>query len=192
MDKQKGTVGRRLIHVRQVTCTAYSRDDGLIEIQGILVDTKPFAVALPERGRIEGDEPIHELVLTVVIDRDLIIKSAFAETRRSPYRDCSVINVRYKRLIGMHIGSGFLSQAKRLFHKTDGCSHLTELLGPIATTAYQALWGEPKQGTQDVFHSVDERAFVGCCHALRQNGSVVKLHFPKWYRTASGNSKDLE
>jgi hypothetical protein len=134
MFEQKYAVRRQLIHMRQVTCTAYSREDGLIEIQGILIDTKPFVVTLPERGYVEGNEPIHERILTVAIDRDLIIRSAFAKTQRSPYKDCSLINALYKRLTGLRIRSGFLSQGKRLFLNTDGYSHPTELLSPIATS----------------------------------------------------------
>lgn len=186
MNRNEGSVARRKIHCRTIACTVYARDDGLIDIESVLIDTKPFKVVLPERGGIEAEEPIHQMELRVTIDRNLLIHDVLARTVSGPYSICSEINESYHQLVGLRIGSGFTSTVKRLFRTTLGCSHITELLPSIATTAYQAIWGEGVPNSTDkttVADSAKEMpSYLGGCHALRTDGEFVREHFPQWYR----------
>ena len=44
------TVRRKAMHTRVVTCHGYLREDGLWDIEGHMVDTKPYAFANADRG----------------------------------------------------------------------------------------------------------------------------------------------
>ena len=65
-----------------------------------------------------------------------------------------------------------------MFRGPLGCSHMTELLPPMATVAFQMLWSKP-----DGFKSADHdktalrTSPLGGCHALKLDGQIVKLHF---------------
>ena len=53
------TVRRKAMHTRVVTCHGYLREDGLWDIEGHMVDTKPYAFANAEHGGfINGNEPL--------------------------------------------------------------------------------------------------------------------------------------
>lgn len=159
---------RREVHLRRITCTAFARDDGLWDIEGRLIDTKPQGLDLPER-RVEADGAIHDMLVSLSVDRDFLIHDAWARTLHSPYQTCGEITASYRQLVGLRIEPGFTQKIKRLFRTTLGCSHLTELLPPMATTAYQVLWAEREGGASSA---------IGGCHALRPDGDVVRVHFP--------------
>ena len=42
-------VPRKPLHLRRISCEGFQRDDGLIDLEGLLIDTKP--VPLPEPWR---------------------------------------------------------------------------------------------------------------------------------------------
>ena len=51
---------RKLLHTRKVTCEGYLRDDGLMDIEGHLVDTKSYDFPNNDRGgHIPAGEPLH-------------------------------------------------------------------------------------------------------------------------------------
>ena len=53
-------VGRKPMHTRTVQCRGYLRDDGLWDIEGHLVDTKPYDIPSEDRGgTIPAGEPLH-------------------------------------------------------------------------------------------------------------------------------------
>ena len=135
-------VGRRPVHTRRVVCEGFARDDGLFDIEGTLTDTKPFVLALPERV-VDVGRPIHQMKVRLAIDRDFVIHEAEARTLHAPYAVCGDITDSYRQLVGLRIQPGFTQAVKRRFRGVLGCSHMTELLPPMATTAFQILWSKP-------------------------------------------------
>ena len=59
----------------------------------------------------------------------------------------------------------------------EGCTHLTELLGPMATTAYQALWDQLIDVEQQNSGKAAVRYALNGCHALNADGELVRLYF---------------
>ncbi|WP_176461121.1 DUF2889 domain-containing protein [Janthinobacterium sp. PC23-8] len=174
---------RRVLHVRRITCIAYARDDDCIDVEGTLIDTKPYGVRLPERGELQPDEKIHEMTLRLTIDKNMTIRDAVALTTHSPYKICGAIAANYRQLIGIRIEPGFVQRIKRLFRGTAGCSHMTELLPPIATTMFQALWGDSTQFDPDAPGDAGRGLSpLNGCHALRTDGEIVRQYFPNSYR----------
>ena len=171
---------RRQVHLRRIVCAGFRRDDGLWDIEGRLTDTKPERVVLPER-EVAAGEPIHDMQVCLTIDREFLIVGAWARTLASPYRVCGAINESYGRVVGMRIEAGFVQKVKRLFRGVLGCTHLTELLPPMATTAYQVLWTERAKSADS---AATRSSPLGGCHALRHDGDVVRLHFQDGFGAA--------
>lgn len=172
-------VGRRRVHTRRIVCEGFLRDDGLFDIEGTLTDTKPDVLELPERTIAPG-EPIHMMKVRLTIDRDFMIHDADAQTLYAPYGVCGSILDSYRQLVGLRIEPGFTQVVKRRFRGVLGCSHMTELLPPMATTAFQILWSQPEavHGSHEQ-GGLQRTSPLGGCHALRLDGEVVRLHFPQ-------------
>lgn len=170
--------GRKKLHLRHIFCEGFQRDDGLIDIEGTLIDEKPFPIQMKERS-LQAHEPIHWMIVRLTIDRQLLIRDVQAHMKHSPYRLCAEVVSRYQDLIGLRIEPGFTRQAKRLFRGTAGCSHMTELLPSIATTAFQILWSESDHSVPEA-HTEDRGGHspLDGCATLRMDGEVVKMHFP--------------
>lgn len=176
MPAEAGYGGRRLVHTRRVVCQGFERNDGLWDIEVTLVDTKPHDVALLERHLIPADEPIHEITLRLAVDRSLLIHEVEVRFFHSPYQVCPSIVSSYQRLVGMLIGPGFVQATRELFRRTSGCTHATELIGPAASAAYQTLWNQlGGDGPFDPSSELPDFA-VGGCHALSEDGVIVKLY----------------
>src|SRR3974390_2778839 len=111
---------RNLIHTRVISCTAYERQDGLVDIEGLLIDTKPLSIAIPGRGVTKPEEPIHELFLRLTVDRKHLIRDISIETRHTPFKLCSSINDGYRKLVGRTVGPGFSGWVKKTFKNVNG------------------------------------------------------------------------
>ena len=172
---------RKPLHLRRISCEGYLRDDGLIEIEGLLIDTKPMPVQLVNKEVAEG-EPIHQMRVRLTIDNDRCIVDAQAFSEHTPYPACMEVEAGYRKLIGLRIEPGFTRTVKRLFGGTQGCSHMTELLPPMATTAFQMLWARTDFDTVDTEDSKQRTSPLGGCHALRLDGHIVRTYFPQHHK----------
>jgi len=174
-------VGRRLLHTRRVTCTGYLRDDGLFEFEGLLIDTKTYDARLTCKTVASG-EPIHHLGLRLVVDRDLVIQAADVLSQAVPTPFCTQVNAAYAELVGLKIGPGLRRKAAERVGGVRGCVHLTELLGPLATTAVQtiSMLFLDAEGEHAGAAGLDaaQHWLVGTCHVYRPDGEMVRLLWP--------------
>lgn len=180
---------RKLAHTRVVTCHGFRREDGLWDIEGRIVDTKPYGFANKDRGgRIEAGEALHDMSIRLTINASLEVLDAEAVIDASPYNYCKCVTSVATNLIGLQIAPGWSNKSKAAMGKNRGCTHLTELLGPVATTAIQTMASERiKQESTARKHQKNDRtgyksAFIGSCHALAANSPVVKMHWPDQYK----------
>jgi hypothetical protein len=176
---------RKLTHTRVVTCRGFERHDKLWDIEGRIVDTKPYAFPNKDRGgEIKADEPLHDMSIRLTIDNDLKVHDAEAVIDASPYNYCKCVTPIVKQLIGLRIAPGWTLKSKSAMGDNRGCTHLTELLGPMATTAIQTLFS--KRPGRDASDGSQRRKtsshFIDSCHALLAHSPVVKQHWPDKYR----------
>jgi hypothetical protein len=174
---------RRPVHLRRIHCEAFARDDGLFELEGTLIDTKPVPLQLVHR-EVPAGGPIHQMRVCLTIDRERNIVDASAVSEQTPYAECTAIAPAYRQLIGLRIEPGFTKTVKRLFRGVSGCTHMTEILPMMASTAFQVLWADGDFGGADDAGSGRKTSPLGGCHALRLDGSVVQIHFPEHARRA--------
>jgi hypothetical protein len=135
-------VPREAVHKRQINCNGFVRADGLYDIEAELTDHKTYDFPSDFRGTVTPDLAVHHMVLRITIDRDRVIQHAEAITITGPYAICPTANAVFDNLVGLQIGPGWRRKVQAAIGGRHGCTHITELLGPVATVAYQTLYGE--------------------------------------------------
>jgi hypothetical protein len=182
-------VPREPIHTRTIECRGFRREDGLWDIEGHLTDTKAYAFSNHFRGAVAPGEPVHDMWLRITVDDRLVIHAVEAVTEASPYPVCPAIAPNFQRLKGLRIHAGFHKQVRELLGGTEGCTHLVDLLGPLATTAYQTVVPYRMQQHEERLARegrAPERAtrkpnLVDSCHAFASDGEVVRRYWPEFY-----------
>jgi len=186
-------VNRQLLHARNITCLGFYRDDGLWDIEGRLTDRKDYSFENENRGQVDAGEPVHDMWLRVTLNDNLLITNVEASTDASPYTICPDITKNFSRLKGITIGPGWRKAIKNKVGGIHGCTHLVELLGPIATTAYQTIFSEKAQILKKAKSSESKTKTVAgeernkprllnTCHAFNESSSVVKKRWPNFYK----------
>ncbi len=172
-----------LLHTRTITCEGYARDDGLWDIDGWITDIKTYDAPNQDRGGVPAGEPLHGMGLRLTIDADMNIHDAVAVTDYSPFRMCPAITPNFNKLIGLNMGKGFRKAAHGVVGGTQGCVHLVDLLGPMATAAHQTLGDIRYKQALDAARSgrAPDTMFLGACHAWRMDGPIVEREFPSLY-----------
>ncbi|MGF1477625.1 MAG: DUF2889 domain-containing protein [Geminicoccaceae bacterium] len=177
-------VEREPVHQRDILCRGFKRRDGLWDIEGRLTDTKSYPFSNAWRGTIEPGEPLHDMWLRLTVDDQLTVRDVAAASDAVPFAICPAITPAFKKLIGLTIGPGWRREVRARVGGVQGCTHLVELLGPLATTAFQTVLAARTKETKD---DGEERVpgHLDSCHALRRDGPVVRKHYSKWYRQPS-------
>lgn len=175
---------RQHIHTRTVECRGYLRDDGLWDIEGHMSDVKTYAFTSQHRGDIAAGEPVHDMWLRLTMDESLTIRLVEAVTEKSPFRICPEITPNFQRLVGLKIGPGFQGKVRSVLGGPDGCTHLVELLGPMATTAFQTIfpWQERQMAKKSETKRREGRPrLLDTCHAFAGGGPLAKQFWPDYY-----------
>lgn len=173
---------RTPLHTRQITLEGFRRRDGLYDIEGRLRDTKSYDRA-SHGVFVKAGEPVHEMVLRMTVGIDLVIRAAHAESVVIPYPGfCDGVSGTYDTLKGMKLGAGFMREIRNRFGGSQGCTHLTELIGAVATAAFQTM-------SEEINANQSIKPFqLDGCHALKTDGQVVKEFHPRWYRPPGAES----
>lgn len=180
---------REPLHHRRVDCRGYRRADGLWDIEGHLTDVKAYTFENAWRGRIQPGEPLHEMWLRLTLDDELTVIRAEAATVAGPYEVCPAITPAFAKLEGLRIGPGWRRAVQARLGGVRGCTHLVELLGPIATTAYQTIYSWRAQREPRIESERPPR-HLDSCHALARDGEVVRDHHSRWYTGPTRDAAD--
>ncbi|MBI3708189.1 MAG: DUF2889 domain-containing protein [Proteobacteria bacterium] len=172
-------VPREPIHQRRIECRAYRRQDGHWDLEGHLTDVKTYSFPNAYRGEIKSGEPVHEMWLRLTIDEDLKVHAAEAVTDHGPFQLCPDITPRFAALVGLTIGSGWRRQIRERLGGVHGCTHLVDLLGPLGTTAIQAIM--PIRARRRDAAPQRKPAVIDGCHVWRSDGEAVKRHYPAYF-----------
>lgn len=183
---------RKRIHTRRITCEGFRRDDGLWDIEGHLVDTKSYPFSNKERGDVDPGVPVHEMRIRLTIDDAFVIQAVETVTDFSPFNICREVTPNFQRLIGVSVGPGWRRAVQSRVGGIEGCTHIVELLGPVATTAFQTIMplrereraqkntGSPQNDGIDEI-SKERPRLLNTCHAFREDGPKALEFWPKFY-----------
>ena len=167
-------------HHRTINCRGYRRKDGLWDIEGHMTDIKSYPFTNSWRGEIIPGEPLHEMWLRLTLDDKLTVHEIEAVTDNSPYPECPNFPERFQLLKGLRIAPGWTRKVRKELGGVNGCTHLVELLGPMATTAFQTIYSlidmQQKKEDKSIRPPV-----INTCHALASDGAVVQRQWPVFY-----------
>ncbi len=145
-------VAREHSHDRHIHCQGFARHDGLIDIEAELIDTKSYDFPSDTHGTVKQGTPVHHMQVRFTINDEMEIVDAAAVTLHGPYQICPKGAENITGLIGLKIGPGWKNKTKIAVGGPKGCTHITELLGQMATTAFQTLYGEKAKQRRKAQH----------------------------------------
>jgi hypothetical protein len=175
--------GRQLKHRRTLDVQVYARGNGLWEVDATLVDVKTRTANMVDAPRPAGT-PIHDMLLRLVVDERFNILEAGSESRWVPYTGhCGEHGDAYAKLVGLNLLRDFRREAYARVGGTRGCTHITELAQTLPTAVVQAFAGDVLD-TRGRDPSAGQPFQLDRCHALKTDGEVVRLHYPRWHRPA--------
>ncbi len=181
-------VERTKLHNRIYDFQGYQRADGLWDIEGRIVDTKTYAFANDFRGEILPGEALHDMWIRLTIDEDFVVHDIEAVTDDSPFAICPSAAPSLKQVIGCQIMTGWRQQVRKQIGAAEGCTHLIEMLGAMATVAFQTLY--PVRAKKAGARKPGEKpGLLNSCYAFRSDSPVVRKSWPDFY---SGPDKPLE
>lgn len=185
------TVPRQEHHHRQIDLRFYHRDDGLFEVEGRLVDRKTVAF---RRQLSDVDSPpgdtLHDITVTLVFDDSMLVRDARARMQATPFDICPGAESTLSPLVGLRMAGGWNKAVRSLLKGAASCTHIVELLGPLATTAFQGLAPMRLAAMNDPANAAQRQAKVDSCYAYSGERTVVARLWPELYRPGPDASTD--
>lgn len=189
---------RNHLHNRNIELKGYVREDGLFDIEGRIEDTKTYAFHNEWRGEMRPGMPVHNMSIRLTVNTGFEVVAVEAVTDNSPFPICPDITGNFQRLVGVKIAPGWNRQVKQRLGGVQGCTHLVELLGPVATVAMQTIrpylrhqmQGRLKDGEPDP--TTTRPAQLNSCHAWASDSPVIKRWMPQFYTGSDSPAEEME
>lgn len=179
-------VTREELHHRKVDLRFFVRSDGLYEVEGRLIDVKnhPFRRLLSECEDPPGHH-LHDMTVRLVLDSELQVQAVEAEMASTPFKICPGATLALQLLVGLRIGAGWNKRVRELLGGVTSCTHIVELLGPMATTVLQGIAPLRVNSYDNPEEDVQRRLRVDSCYAFAADREVVIRLLPHLKREKS-------
>ncbi len=182
-------VSREEVHHRAIDFRGYRRSDGLYEIVGTISDRKardfsPFA----ETTVVPAGQPIHDMRVCLVFDDDMIVRAVETGTAAFPYADCPRGGDALQALVGASLSRGWNNEVRQRLPRSETCTHLRELLTPLASAAYQAMSEFRRHLIEAELTDPGRPARIDSCYAYGATRERVKRLWPRHHRPATGQN----
>src|SRR5579885_361328 len=174
------SVARDELHLRRIDLRGYARHDGLYDIEARMTDTKTTELTLGDERRVPAGNPIHDMWVRLVVDEDLNVLDIVAATDASPFRVCPEATATLQSMKGVRIGAGWSLALRQRLSGRQGCTHLTELLMPLATVAFQTL-AQVRQRKPTPVDASGKPRKIDSCYAYASDREVVQHRWPLFY-----------
>lgn len=180
-------ITREELHTRAISFRSWRRSDGLFEILGNVTDTKTHTFTPPAETRtVPPGEPIHEMYVKLVFDLDMRIHAVDTDIRAFPYAQCPGGGATLQGLVGASMARGWNNVLRERLDRSETCTHLRELLTPLASAAFQAVSAfrfdriiAAEEGGRPVH--------IDTCYAYNASRDRVRKLWPKFHRPAGEN-----
>jgi hypothetical protein len=116
--------------------------------------------------------------VTLVVDADLCVHDASAKMPATPYGDCQGAAHTLAPLKGLRMGGGWNKRVRELLGGAASCTHIVELMGPMATTAFQGLAPQYLTTINRPESEALRQAKVDSCYSYAGHREVVKRLWP--------------
>ncbi|MBB3014075.1 DUF2889 domain-containing protein [Cupriavidus alkaliphilus] len=182
------SVAREALHLRAIELHGYRRVDGLYDVEARMTDTKTEVLCVDSDRSIPPGEPIHDMWVRLVVDADLTVVDIVASTDAAPWGACVDGAQTLQALVGQRLGPGWTKVIRERIGGRHGCTHLRELLQPLATVAFQTLFEVRRHQPQPVDAAGKPRK-IDSCLAYAGDGDLVRRTWPE-FAEASGTPAD--
>ena len=130
---------RKPAHTRKTEFHVYARDDGMWDIDAVILDTKPYPLHTMDSGLRQPGDSIHQMAIRVTIDEEMTVRSIATAMAAAPFNECPAALDPMQKMVGASMTKGWRRSIDAALGGTLGCTHLRELLFNMATPAYQAI-----------------------------------------------------
>ncbi len=173
-------VERSPLHTRTIVCHGFKRADGHFDIEASIIDIKAYQYTEPFRGVREPGSHVHEMWVRLTVGADMVVKGIEVSMPATPYPACQSAKPNFQGLIGVTVGSGWRRAVQECVGNVRGCTHVRELLFPMATVAFQTIGGWPVAGEEPevapLTRTEKPRVIDGCIAWASDGEVVAKLH----------------
>ena len=186
-------VARHKNHQRTITLDGYVREDGLFDIEAELIDTKAYSFPSRAHGEIKKGEALHHMHVRVTVCENFEVKAAEAVTYAGPYHECPQGAKAIENLVGKTIQPGWKKIVQRAIGGQQGCTHITELMGPVATIAFQTIYAEKAKRLREADTQANSETapqmsgLLNSCYALSEGRQAA---FWNWGIPLSDETSD--
>jgi hypothetical protein len=173
---------RREVHHRVIDMKTFARPDGLFDAEAHLVDRKPFDFTRAGAcDTVAAHEPFHDLWVRITVDSAFLVRAIEAASDVTPWAVCKLAGNSLQVLVGEALVRGWTAKVKEKLRGATSCTHLAEMLIPLATTALQGIYG---------LRSLSERnegigQLVDSCYAFDASREVIQRLAPLQHRPPS-------
>lgn len=176
--------GREALHLRRIEMRGFRRRDGLYEIEGRVIDTKPtdFVPVSGERA-VPADQAIHDMGVTLVFDESMQVRAVSTFMDAYPYPECVGGDDALQCLVGLRMVGGWAKAVNDRLRGGCSCSHLRELLIPMATAAFQSL-SAVRRGQPERLDAEGRPVKIDSCWAYAAGRDIVRRRWPTFHRPA--------
>lgn len=174
-------VTREEIHCRRIEMRGFRRSDGLYEVEGHILDRKPHEFVHVHGRTVPPNAPIHDMGVRIVFDLDMRIHEIHTFTDSAPYPQCPEGGRALQSLVGLRMAGGWNKEVRSRLSGARSCTHLMEILGPMATTAFQSL-GYLRVAEPDRIGADGRPVQIDSCYAYGAGRDLVLKRWPQFHR----------
>ncbi len=156
----------KAMHRRAIEHQTWQHDDGALEIESRLIDSKAYESRIGFNRLLPAGEAVHDMTIRILLEPNGIIRDIRLSMESTPFDICPEVIQRFEALRGACMGRGWNALLSERFRGVEGCRHLIDLLRGMATVAFQSRhrsgWSEEAL-----------EYFRNSCYAFRQEGPVM-------------------
>ena len=157
---------RKAMHHRSIEHRTWMHEDGVLEIESRLIDTKAYDARVGFGRELPAGDALHDMSIRILLGADGLIRDIRLRMDSAPFDICTEVVRRFESLRGTGMGAGWNTLLSRHFGGINGCRHLIDLLRGMGTVAFQSL---PVTGwTRETVVG-----FRDSCYAFREEGPVM-------------------
>lgn len=184
-------VVREELHWRRIDMRGFRRSDGLFEVEGRMTDRKTQDLDLGSSGgrRVTAHDPIHDMGVRIVFDTTLVVHEISTFSEAYPYVQCPEGGRALQAMKGVAMTAGWGKQVRERLGGARSCTHLRELLMPLATVAYQSL-GPLNRDNALQQDATGKPLKINSCYAYGEQGALVQRLWPQYHRPALPKEQD--
>jgi hypothetical protein len=116
----------------------------------------------------------------IVFDDKLVVHDVVAVSDVTPYATCKEAAAAMRLVVGARMVHGWTALVKQRLGGRAGCTHLMEMLIPLATAAYQTL-SHLRVARPDEVDGGGRPVKIDTCYAFGSERDVVKRRWPAFY-----------